>query len=62
MVPVVSAAPMGWSVKCADEKQLQNAATELKSKGLDKLGYEYLLLDECWMSDSRGQGSHLQPD
>jgi alpha-galactosidase len=34
----------------------------MQSKGLKDLGYEYLLLDDCWMAEKRGEGSHLQAD
>lgn len=34
---------------------------EFINQGFDKLGYEYINLDDCWQSDTRINGQ-VQPD
>ena len=51
MVPIVSAAPMGWSAKCTDENKVEQAANIMEQKGLRDIGYEYIVLDDCWMEN-----------
>ena len=60
--------PMGWlswerfacNVDCADypdacisEKLIMRQAHALIEKGLDKLGYHYVIVDDCWLADTR---------
>jgi alpha-galactosidase len=34
----------------------------MEVRGLRDIGYEYLVLDDCWMGLLRGEDSHLQVD
>ena len=31
-------------------------------KGFLKAGYEYIIVDDCWLSHERDQNGELQPD
>lgn len=51
--------PMGWSDwyvdGCGvDASDMTSAASELGTTGLQALGYDFVNVDDCWMSDSNG--------
>ncbi|KAH0692298.1 hypothetical protein KY285_019395 [Solanum tuberosum] len=53
-----STPPMGWSswnhFACnIDEKVIRETADALVSTGLDKLGYKYVNIDDCWAEPQR---------
>ena len=37
-------------------------ADEIVNKGLDKLGYEYVIIDDCWLDHHRSPEGKLVPD
>jgi len=54
-----------YDVECAaamNETFLKAEADALVAKGLAKLGYRYVNLDDCWAVDRRGPGGTLQAD
>jgi len=51
--------PMGWNTwnkyGCSiNEDIILSAAKAIKSEGLDKLGYTYINIDDCWQAPNRG--------
>ncbi|KAI9610890.1 hypothetical protein H4Q26_008734 [Puccinia striiformis f. sp. tritici PST-130] len=51
--------PMGWNTwnkyGCnINEDLILSAAKAIKSEGLDKLGYTYINIDDCWQAPHRG--------
>ncbi|MDR0883779.1 MAG: alpha-galactosidase [Oscillospiraceae bacterium] len=59
--------PMGWSSwntfrTRIDEKVLYDIAAAMKKTGLVDAGYQYLNIDDCWMSSSRDADGRLQAD
>lgn len=49
---------MGWNTwntfACnISEDTILSAAKSIKSEGLDKLGYNYVIIDDCWQADQR---------
>lgn len=69
--------PMGWMawerfrcdtdckedpVNCISEKLFRDMADRLFEDGWKELGYEYVIIDDCWMSGKRDQQGRLQPD
>lgn len=58
--------PMGWNswnhYHCnVTDKDLRNQADAIISKGLDKHGYEYVNVDDCWAS-SRDKHGNIIPN
>lgn len=58
---------MGWNswnkFACnIHEDQLKVATDQVISFGLDKLGYEYVNVDDCWQLEDRDPAGHVQPD
>jgi alpha-galactosidase len=43
-------------------KQVASVADAMVSQGMDKLGYKYLVLDDCWSTTSRNATGHLQAE
>ncbi len=37
-------------------------ADELVKKGFHKAGYEYIIIDDCWLDHKRDQNGKLIPD
>ena len=37
-------------------------ASEIVKQGFDKAGYEYLIIDDCWLDHKRDANGKLQPD
>ena len=38
-----------------------SAAAGIVAQGLDKLGYEYINMDDCWSAETRDANGNLQP-
>jgi alpha-galactosidase len=65
-------AVMGWNTWCTDdfcglvdictEQEIRSVADGIVAQGLDKLGYIYLNLDDCWSDTSRSLSGELQPN
>jgi len=63
---------MGWNTWCTDdacgaldictEKEVKSVAQSIVTQGLDKLGYQYVNLDDCWSDQSRSADGQLQPN
>jgi alpha-galactosidase len=56
---------MGWnafySLGCrVDERVAEQSADALIASGMARLGYRYVLLDDCWMARHRGAGGALR--
>jgi alpha-galactosidase len=59
--------PMGWndwnSFGCnVNEQLVEQTADIIVSSGMKAAGYQYVNIDDCWMSSSRDSGGHLVPD
>ncbi|GAA0249861.1 glycoside hydrolase family 27 protein [Haladaptatus pallidirubidus] len=58
--------PMGWNswnvYSCAvTEEDIRDAADALVETGLRDVGYEYLVIDDCWMADETDSRGRLRP-
>jgi len=58
---------MGWNswnqFACdISEDTIKQAADKIVDLGLDKLGYNYVNIDDCWMLADRSADGHMQPD
>ena len=58
---------MGWNTwnKFAcdiDEKLIKQTVDQLVEMGLDKVGYNYVNLDDCWMLEERSEDGHFIVD
>ena len=59
--------PMGWNSwntfgQNIDEKLLLEVADTIVEKGLNKFGYEYVVIDDCWSLRTRGEDGKLRHD
>ncbi|XP_075961484.1 alpha-N-acetylgalactosaminidase-like [Anarhichas minor] len=69
--------PMGWMAwerfrcdtdckddpeNCISEALFRDTADRLAEDGWKELGYEYVIIDDCWMSLLRDEHGRLQPD
>ncbi len=59
--------PMGWNsfnhFGCAyDEVVIRAIADAMVSSGMQAAGYEYVILDDCWMARTRDESGNLRPD
>ena len=59
--------PMGWNDWNAfgcnvSEKLVEETADKIVSSGLKADGYEYVNIDDCWMSPNRDAAGNLVPD
>lgn len=59
--------PMGWNswntfAENIDEKLVRETADAIVAKGLDKLGYNYVIIDDCWSKKTRDENGRLVPD
>ena len=66
--------PMGWNSWCTHslcnlfgkdpctEQLVMETADAIVEKGLDKLGYKYVALDDCWSDTKRDANGNLQPE
>jgi alpha-galactosidase len=41
---------------------VKSIADSIVEQGLDKLGYKYVCLDDCWSATTRNSTGHLQPE
>ena len=46
----------------ASEKLFKDMADEMVHRGFRKAGYEYVIIDDCWLAMERDAHSRLQPD
>jgi alpha-galactosidase len=58
---------MGWNswntFGCdVNEDKLKSAAAKVQEFGLDKLGYNYINVDDCWLLKERDAQGHVQVD
>lgn len=58
---------MGWNswnkFACdISETLIKQTADKIVALGLDKLGYEYVNIDDCWMLTDRDAQGHMVPD
>lgn len=59
--------PMGWNnfnhFGCDfDEKLIMETADAMVSSGMRDAGYEYIVIDDCWMARERDANGNLQAD
>jgi alpha-galactosidase len=59
--------PMGWNdwnaFGCNVTEQLvKNTADKIASSGLGQAGYQYVNIDDCWLTHSRDAAGNLVPD
>lgn len=59
--------PMGWASwnvfrRGIDENIIYDTAKAMQAAGLDKIGYTYVNIDDCWMSSVRDKDGRLQGD
>lgn len=57
---------MGWNTwntfGCnINEQTVLSAAHAIKKEGLDKLGYNYVVIDDCWQADQRDPTTKVLP-
>jgi alpha-galactosidase len=65
---------MGWNSWCTDslcnaagkdpcsDEMVRSIADAIVEEGMDKLGYRYVSLDDCWSAKTRNASGHLQAD
>lgn len=58
---------MGWNswntfAEKIDEKLVREMADVIVEKGLDKFGYNYVVIDDCWAEKTRDSSGRLVPD
>ena len=54
-----------WNVLGCDllnEENIKKQTDALISNGLDKLGFKYILIDDCWQDMERDAEQHLKAD
>ncbi len=69
--------PMGWMswerfrcntdckndpLNCISETLYRDIADQMVLKGFKDAGYEYLIIDDCWLNKTRDENGKLQPD
>ncbi len=59
--------PMGWNSwntfgENIDEKLIMETADIIVEKGYKELGYEYVIIDDCWSLRQRDENGRLVPD
>ncbi|RZB40326.1 alpha-N-acetylgalactosaminidase-like, partial [Asbolus verrucosus] len=52
----------GYMLKVNTEKLFRTMADHLASDGYLEAGYEYIMIDDCWMSKERDDQGRLQPN
>ena len=57
VAPAVGRSPL----QCT-QNEILSVADAIVDQGLDKLGYEYLVMDDCWSATTRNATGHLQPE
>lgn len=68
---VAATPPMGWSTWCTNdicgipdrcsEYEVRNKADAMVEQGMVDMGYNWILLDDCWADKSRDENDELQP-
>ena len=66
-VMVIQTPPMGWNSwntfgAHIDEALIRETADAMVREGLDRLGYRYLIIDDCWASKERNDRGELMAD
>jgi len=46
----------------ASEKLFKDMADEMVRRGFREAGYEYVIIDDCWLAKQRDADGRLQPD
>ena len=64
---IVNKPPMGWNtwntfMEDIDEEKVKASADALAASGLDKAGYNYLVIDDGWSEKRRDSNGRLVPD
>ncbi len=64
---IASAPPMGWNswntfYDQISEKMILEMADALVDQGLSEVGYEYIIIDDCWQMMDRDKEGNLVPD
>ena len=64
---ILTRPPMGWNswntfASDIDETMIMETADAMVNEGLLDLGYEYLVIDDCWSEKVRDAKGHLVPD
>jgi len=64
---VTSTPPMGWNswntfAENINEALILDSAREICRHGLDRLGYRYVVIDDCWAKRERGKDGRLVCD
>lgn len=69
--------PMGWLTwqrfrcdtdcfnrpdECISENLIKSMATVMANEGYRDAGYEYIIIDDCWLAKQRDKDGKLQPD
>src|SRR3954449_656696 len=59
--------PMGWNTwntfGCnINETLIKQTADAMVSNGMRDLGYQYVVVDDCWMNSNRDSAGNLQPN
>lgn len=59
--------PLGWNswntFYCnINEQMIRQAADAMVSSGMAAAGYQYVVVDDCWMQDTRGPDGNLRPN
>src|SRR5687768_18448923 len=62
----------GWNTWCTDDlcgaidkctdAEIRSVAKAMVDQGLDKLGYQWVTLDDCWSDHTRVADGNLQPN
>jgi hypothetical protein len=47
---------------CISERLFRETADVLAGKGFKEAGYEYIIIDDCWLAEKRDHKGRLQPD
>lgn len=48
--------------ECISERLFRDMADRMVADGYKEAGYEYVIIDDCWLSKERDKNSQLQPD
>ncbi|XP_046394903.1 alpha-N-acetylgalactosaminidase-like isoform X2 [Ischnura elegans] len=53
---------MAYPDECISDKLFREIADAMSSDGYADVGYEYLIIDDCWLAHNRDANGKLQPD
>ena len=51
-----------FALVVASEKLFKDMADEMVRHGFREAGYEYVIIDDCWLAKQRDADGRLQPD